>query len=101
MSQTIPESVLPPLFARWLEHLLPAGIPEEKKATCGRCAMLAHPGEDRDPAMLHGDDCGSTPESRRSCPPPRPRTSPNSPTKTSPSTAAPSVANSPGTRSAT
>lgn len=42
--------MLPPLYARWIEHLLPGPIPEETGATCRDCAMLpregaAHSGE--------------------------------------------------------
>lgn len=33
-------AVLPPLFAGWMDALLPGPIPSEKNATCDRCAML-------------------------------------------------------------
>ena len=33
------ESVLPPLYARWIDELLQRQIPEESKATCSECAM--------------------------------------------------------------
>jgi hypothetical protein len=33
------ETPLPPLYARWVEGLLGATIPEEHKATCSDCAM--------------------------------------------------------------
>jgi hypothetical protein len=36
----IPPSVLPPLFGRWLESLLPEGIPEERRATCLSCPLV-------------------------------------------------------------
>jgi hypothetical protein len=34
------DAVLPPLFARWMDALLPGPIPVERHATCDRCAML-------------------------------------------------------------
>jgi hypothetical protein len=34
------DAVLPPLFARWMDALLPGPIPVERYATCDRCAML-------------------------------------------------------------
>jgi hypothetical protein len=33
------ETPLPPLYARWVEHLLGTTIPAEPKATCSDCAM--------------------------------------------------------------
>src|SRR5262245_39301628 len=32
-------SILPPLYATWLGHVLPGPIPEETQATCQQCAM--------------------------------------------------------------
>lgn len=36
-----PERALPPLYARWLEGLIPQPLPAEPQATCQACAMLA------------------------------------------------------------
>lgn len=33
------ESSFPPLYARWVETLLGAPVPEERRATCGACPM--------------------------------------------------------------
>ncbi|MCC6144871.1 MAG: hypothetical protein IT368_13780 [Candidatus Hydrogenedentes bacterium] len=33
---------LPVLYQRWVEELLPAGIPREREATCLDCAMCSH-----------------------------------------------------------
>lgn len=38
-------SVLPPLYTGWMEKVLPGTIPNESKATCDKCAMCAHSGE--------------------------------------------------------
>jgi Fe-S-cluster containining protein len=35
---------LPPLYQRWMSQFLPAGIPDESKATCDHCAMQAPEG---------------------------------------------------------
>ncbi len=45
---TIPEvaTVLPPLYARWMDALLASPIPPEKRATCDDCAMCAPEGTD-------------------------------------------------------
>lgn len=32
--------VLPPLFQKWIDKLLPGGIPNETRATCSNCAMV-------------------------------------------------------------
>ena len=34
------DAILPPLFAGWMDVLLPGPIPAERNATCDRCAML-------------------------------------------------------------
>ena len=41
-------AVLPPLYAHWVDELLPGPIPREHRATCERCAMCAPP-EDPEP----------------------------------------------------
>lgn len=38
-------AVLPPLFAGWMDVLLPGPIPVERNATCDRCAMLPPTGD--------------------------------------------------------
>ena len=38
-------SMLPPLYANWIQAMLPGPIPPEKQATCDRCAMLPSHGE--------------------------------------------------------
>lgn len=42
---------LPPLYQRWVEEMLPGGIPREHAATCMNCAMCPRPGEAPDPAL--------------------------------------------------
>lgn len=37
--------VLPPLYARWMDELLPGPIPAETEATCDDCAMCAKTGD--------------------------------------------------------
>jgi Fe-S-cluster containining protein len=37
--------VLPPLYAAWMDALLPGPIPEEVNSTCSRCAMAREPAE--------------------------------------------------------
>jgi len=44
---TMPE-VLPPLYQRWIDALLPEGIPSETRSTCSSCAMLPKAGENAD-----------------------------------------------------
>ncbi len=39
-------SVLPPLYARWMDAFLQEEIPHETRATCDDCAMCAPPGEE-------------------------------------------------------
>src|SRR5512142_2026824 len=39
-----PGSSLPPLYAGWMEELLPGPIPPEHDTTCGDCPMLAPTG---------------------------------------------------------
>ncbi|HET9234949.1 MAG TPA: hypothetical protein VFP10_12480, partial [Candidatus Eisenbacteria bacterium] len=34
-------SALPPLYAAWMEKILPGKIPSENNATCDNCAMCA------------------------------------------------------------
>ena len=38
---SITTSTLPPLYARWMEHVLSGRIPEETDATCAECAMCS------------------------------------------------------------
>src|SRR5262245_26034784 len=38
-------SVLPPLYARWMDELLGQPIAPERSATCDSCAMVAPPTE--------------------------------------------------------
>ena len=45
MSIESPSSVLPPLYARWVDSLLAAPVPAETRATCDDCAMCASEGE--------------------------------------------------------
>jgi hypothetical protein len=40
------ESLLPPLYARWVSQLLGRPIPSESEATCSRCVMIAEGGDD-------------------------------------------------------
>jgi hypothetical protein len=35
--------LLPPLFQRWIERMIPEGIPSETRATCDSCTMLPRP----------------------------------------------------------
>jgi hypothetical protein len=46
------DSVLPPLFARWMDVLLPGPIPVERNATCDRCAMVQHAEADEGDSAL-------------------------------------------------
>jgi hypothetical protein len=39
-----PSNPLPPLYATWMNELLPGPIPEETEATCDECAMRPTPG---------------------------------------------------------
>jgi hypothetical protein len=41
MSIEQPSTVLPPLYARWIDSLLAATVPHESNATCDDCAMCA------------------------------------------------------------
>ena len=45
-------SVLPPLYATWIGHVLPGAIPSESKATCDHCAMCQQPEDRPGQAML-------------------------------------------------
>jgi len=54
------DAVLPPLFARWMDDLLPGPIPAESNATCDRCAMVqpaAEPVEDMDLFFSRSTKC--------------------------------------------
>jgi hypothetical protein len=46
-------SVLPPLYARWIDDLLGAPIEPETNATCSDCAMCAAAGAPPDPGGLY------------------------------------------------
>ncbi len=39
---------LPPLFARWIESIIPGPLPEESEATCSNCVMCSRTGEPHD-----------------------------------------------------
>jgi hypothetical protein len=45
-------SPLPPLYARWMDALLPGPLPDEKEATCSDCAMLPREGEVDGPSFF-------------------------------------------------
>jgi hypothetical protein len=41
MDDVTAAAVLPSFFARWMDGLLPGAIPDEARATCSNCAMVA------------------------------------------------------------
>ena len=45
-------SALPPLYAAWMGELLAGPLPQEKKATCERCAMCSASPEQSSGAAL-------------------------------------------------
>ena len=45
--------MLPPLYAAWIEALLGAAPPEEREATCDRCAMRPPAGGPRSPGAVY------------------------------------------------
>jgi hypothetical protein len=47
-----PPSTLPPLYARWMDGLVPGPLPRETEATCERCVMLPAPGPPAAPSAL-------------------------------------------------
>ena len=55
-SQSPDSSILPPLYARWIEQLLQATIPDETEATCLDCAMCTTKSMERTESdhLFHG-----------------------------------------------